>query len=614
MSEKKKVPGESPGSIRPSQLITTYGPGSIMQVEDDSVMILGLSFWNKDEEETMYERIHHPELERILKVDHFRMPKEEEKMQKSIPCQSFPLWGVCSKCDRLESHKIAPKRGSKVFHCSACKGETYPARFIVICDNGHIDDFPWVEWAHSDESGPKEICVRNPKLQFYTKGNKQALNDYVVKCLDCQSSRHCGQVASPGSLDKIIPTCSGNAPWLGTKSERCQADGKKRVKIFGLQVRATNVYFPLNVNALFIPKWLHPVQNKIKENKKALQVLIGMRPYQNDGVPNFAKIAKESELFEDEINNEKIGFDEVVKQLKLRFTPDTDGMTQNMIKNDEFNDLINAKAGAKFGSILEINDEPISEEIQTHVSRMKKLNRLTEVNVLKGFARKEAPDPFSSDQNIIYQKLSRRKTGWYPGVENRGEGFLFTLNDELLEKWESETKIKERTDVMKGSFEEWARDRQWKPDGVFGAKYMLLHSLSHALIRGLEIYSGYPTPSIKERIYTGKSFNGILIYTSSTSSDGSLGGLVKQASANNFKRLFEVTKIHTKHCSRDPLCIEEDPKAKLDSRFPSHLRYNGSACYGCILLPETCCENSNRLLDRRLLFDDKFGFFKDMQI
>ena len=90
MSEEKKVPRESPGSIRPSQLITTYGPGSIMQVEDDSVMILGLSFWNKDEEELMYQRIHHPELERILKVDHFRMPKEEEKMQKSIPCQSFP--------------------------------------------------------------------------------------------------------------------------------------------------------------------------------------------------------------------------------------------------------------------------------------------------------------------------------------------------------------------------------------------------------------------------------------------------------------------------------------------------------------------------------------------
>ena len=612
MSEKKKVPGESPGSIRPSQLITTYGPGSIMQVEDDSVMILGLSFWNKDEEETMYERIHHPELERILKVDHFRMPKEEEKMQKSIPCQSFPLWGVCSKCDRLESHKIAPKRGSKVFHCSASKGETYPARFIVICDNGHIDDFPWVEWAHSDESGPKEICVRNPKLQFYTKGNKQALSDYVVKCLDCEKSRNCGQAASPGSLNKIIPSCSGNAPWLGTKSEKCQSKDKKRVKIYGLQVRATNVYFPLNVNALFIPKWLHPVQNKIKENKKALQVLIGMRPYQNEGVPNFAKIAKESELFEDEINNEKIGFDEVVKQLKLRFTPDTDGMTQNMIKNDEFNDLINAKAGAKFGSILEINDEPISEEIQTHVSRMKKLNRLTEVNVLKGFARKEAPDPFSSDQNIIYQKLSRRKTGWYPGVENRGEGFLFTLNDELLEKWESETKIKERTDVMKGSFEEWARDRQWKPDGIFGAKYMLLHSLSHALIRGLEIYSGYPTPSIKERIYAGKNFNGILIYTSSTSSDGSLGGLVKQASKDRFKRLVEVTKIHTKHCSRDPLCIEEDPKAKFDSGFPAHLRYNGSACYGCLLLPETSCENSNRLLDRRLLFDEELGFFKDM--
>ena len=612
MSEQKKQPRESPGEIRPSQLITTYGPGSIMQVEDDSIMILGLSFWNKDEDELMFQRIHHPELERILKVDHFRMPREEEKMQKSIPCQSFPLWGVCSKCDRLEQHKIAPERGKKQYHCSNCKGDLYPARFVVICDNGHIDDFPWIEWAHSTEKeGYKEACGPNPKLQFYTKGNKQALSDYVVKCLDCDRSRNCGQAATPGSLNNIISSCSGSAPWLGTKSEKCQSSNKKRVNINGIQVRATNIYFPLNVNALFIPKWLHPIQTIIKENKKALELLIGMKPYQIDGVPNFEKIAKESAIFEKEI--EEYGIDEVTRQLEDRFTQDTEGMTQNMIKTEEFHDLINAQAGYKSGTVLEINDEPIADTIQTHFSRMKKLNRLTEVDVLKGFARKEAPDPFSSQQNIIYQKLSRRKVGWYPGVENRGEGFLFNLNEDLLQKWESQKEIIERTDIMKKSFEEWAKERQWKPEGIFGARYMLLHSLSHALIRGLEIYSGYPTPSIKERIYAGNDFNGILIYTSSTSSDGSLGGLVKQSSTDDFKKLLQVTKIHTKHCSRDPLCSEEDPKAKFDSGFPAHLRYNGSACYGCVLLPETCCENSNRLLDRKLLFDEEFGFLKDLK-
>jgi len=615
MSEAREPKRESPGDIRPSQLITTYGPGSIMQVENDSVMILGLNFWKKDEEEDMFQRIHHPELERILKVDHFRMPREEENMQKSIPCRSFPLWGVCKKCDRLESHKTAPEIRKSSFHCSYCKGELYPARFIVICENGHIDDFPWEEWAHSDaKKGPHGICKNNPKLEFYSAGNKQALSDYVVKCLDCHEQRNCGDATSPGALDKIIPKCSGSAPWLGNKNEKCERVNNKNVKIVGIQARATSVYFPLNINALFIPKWLHPVQNKIKENKSALEVLIQMEPYQKDGKPNFEKIAEESNLFTNEINNPKIGFDEVVKQLKLRFQISSDYVTQNDIKNEEFSDLFNAEAGYKDprGTILEISNEPIHNQLEAHFSKMKKLNRLTEVNVLTGFTRQEAPDPFSSREHVVFQKLSKRKAGWYPGVENRGEGFLFALNDNLLEEWESKPEIIKRTKVMKDSFFEWAKERGWDPEGEFDARYMLLHSLSHALIRGLEIYSGYPTPSIKERIYAGKNFNGILIYTSSTSSDGSLGGLVKQASKDRFKRLVEVTKIHTKHCSRDPLCIEEDPKAKFDSGFPAHLRYNGSACYGCLLLPETSCENSNRLLDRRLLFDEELGFFKDV--
>ena len=62
--------------------------------------------------------------------------------------------------------------------------------------------------------------------------------------------------------------------YVGNKNEKCEGVNNKNVKIVGIQARATSVYFPLNINALFIPKWLHPVQNKIKENKSALEVLI----------------------------------------------------------------------------------------------------------------------------------------------------------------------------------------------------------------------------------------------------------------------------------------------------------------------------------------------------
>ncbi|MBN17868.1 MAG: hypothetical protein CL758_00060 [Chloroflexi bacterium] len=481
MSEEKKIPAMSPGDIRPSQLITTFGPGSIMQTEEDSVMILGLSFWNKDTNAEMFHRIHHPELQRILRVDHFRSPKEEETMQKSIPCQSFPLWGVCTKCGRLQEHKPAPARRSSVFHCSDCRGDLYPARFIVICENGHIDDFPWIQWAHSNEkTGFKEACGKNPRLKFFAGGNKQNLADYTVKCLDCDKKRNCGQAATPGALDNIIPSCSGNAPWLGTKSEKCTGHNKKRVRIFGVQVRATNVYFPLNINALFIPKWLHPIQNVVNEKGESIKTLKKMDSFNKEGKPDWSKIAVESKLFLKEID--KYGIEEVVKQLKIRFEAikDNDEVNQNSIKKEEYHDLINAEADKQYGTFLEINDEAVANTLQTHFTRMKKLKRLTEVNVLKGFARKEAPDPFSSHQNIIYQKLSRKKQGWYPGVENRGEGFLFSLNEDLLQKWESQKNVKERTDIMKKSFEEWARDRQWKPEGIFGARYMLLHSLSHA--------------------------------------------------------------------------------------------------------------------------------------
>ena len=60
-----------------------------------------------------------------------------------------------------------------------------------------------------------------------------------------------------------------------------------------------------------------------------------------------------------------------------------------------------------------------------------------------------------------------------------------------------------------------------------GAIKVLLHSFAHLLIRQLAYDSGYDSSSISERIYASNGSNGmagILLYTASGDSEGTLGG------------------------------------------------------------------------------------------
>jgi len=124
------------------------------------------------------------------------------------------------------------------------------------------------------------------------------------------------------------------------------------------------------------------------------------------------------------------------------------------------------------------------------------------------------------------------------------------------------------------------------------------------LIRELAYTAGYGESSIRERIYCEKDSNGILLYTASNSSEGSLGGIVKNAETEDFYRLLKGAVKKSAVCSRDPLCIESETH-----EGPAHTKTNGSACYACSLLPETSCENFNQLLDRKIISDKIIGFF-----
>ena len=164
MTEDSFVYADSPGSLRPSQIITTFGPGSIVQMANDSVLIMGLQSWPSDKHR--YKILHHPFLEQILNKEEFRMPISVNK-NRVIPCTSFPKWGVCSFCGRLQEHNDSPDANKQSFMCQICKkNQLHPALFIVMCDKGHIDDFPWIEWAHKKKDFIP--CKPNPIFRFST--------------------------------------------------------------------------------------------------------------------------------------------------------------------------------------------------------------------------------------------------------------------------------------------------------------------------------------------------------------------------------------------------------------------------------------------------------------
>ncbi|HLG76287.1 MAG TPA: DUF1998 domain-containing protein, partial [Ktedonobacteraceae bacterium] len=89
---------------------------------------------------------------------------------------------------------------------------------------------------------------------------------------------------------------------------------------------------------------------------------------------------------------------------------------------------------------------------------------------------------------------------------------------------------------------------------------------------------------------SGRARGGVLLYTVQPGGDGTLGGMM--ALAAGFDRVLRAALTTIDSCSNDPLCSE--------MQFGDE-RYNGSACYACLLVSETSCEHRNTRLDRTLL-------------
>jgi hypothetical protein len=595
------------GEIRPSQLLWAYGPGALIDLPSLSVVTLGIDQWERDRCQPIVEPRLLAAVRKVLgaQVENLRSPPFQNgevvdpwsaEANIGVPVRPFPRWMRCVKCGLLspfdaglfeiKENRFRPERTRFVHKgCRGSRGDqpakdadAVPARFLLACRAGHLDDFPWHYFVHGGNSSCKGT------LRFFESGASLQTENLWVKCAACGASRSMAHAfGKPGKEN--LPSCRGRHPHLDHFDEEC--DEEARAVLLG----STNSWFPITLSALAIPQAKDPLGQLIRDGwvifqgvtAEALVPIVVQTLKATGGLPGIEKHAA-SDIWRAIEAHRSGGGEEVVGEAD--------------IKGPEWEVLTAPNPPADYPHFMskKVGTPPSFEE---RIGRVLLLERLREVNALLGFTRVEAPEEASNPyERPQMAGLARSKPDWVPANQVHGEGIFIQFDEAALRRWEVQDGVKRANSMLEGGHRGWRNSRHLDPnEGYPGIRYAMLHTLSHLLIRELALECGYNTASIRERIYADVSGAipqaGILIYTAAADSDGTLGGLVDLGKPENLGRLLAQALNRSKICSSDPLCSEHDPAKDRSLHV--------AACHACSLVAETSCERGNRYLDRSLL-------------
>jgi len=458
------------------------------------------------------------------------------------------------------------------------RAPTVPAPFVVACPSGHIDDFPWHAYVHRDAGDP---CRQ--RMQLVYSGTTGSVSDIWVYCA-CGKKRSVSD-AFGENRSLALGECTRKRPWLGIKNKdphECKHAGQLRA----IQRGATNGWFPLVRSALSIKEAASPIGQALKkcprhqvekiDSQEKLQTLLDMEMF-----PALTEF-KAEDIWQ--------------TLLKERGEIETDEIDLRLPEWNAFRNIEGSNQGDQSDFFLEAGEVP--DFLADKVDRIVLARKLLEVRALTSFTRIDYASGMDDDgMGASRAPIYKERQDWLPAVEVRGEGIFLELKEEALTAWEEEPAVQKRAAAIEQKYKEWATERGVDADDFPGARYVLLHSLAHVLMRQLALDCGYSESSVRERIYSStdpeRKMAGILLYTASADSEGSLGGLVDLGTKERFPNLIHNALENAKRCSSDPLCADHQPDV--------HATINGAACHACVLAPETSCEAFNRFLDRNFL-------------
>ena len=578
----------SHGQVRRGQVITTYGPGALIDLPRHSAIVGGLETWPKTID---LEEIPEPRLTRKLQMMTgvaaprlFAPPPDENDPRenaKGIGVWRFPEWFIVQEAssggERERSRRLVHRK--ELDEKWRFDGRPVVAtRFVRACPKGHVDDLDWRAFVH----GAADPCRQ--RLWLDERGTGGDLADLVVRC-ECGKPQRSLYEATQVEMNPL-GTCRGARPWLGRNTEEsCKLPSRLLIRT------ASNAYFPQVVSVLSLPDRGSAVEiavSKLWDDleivesasditflKKKPKIVAALAAFSNDEILEAIHKAKGGKIEE-----------KPVKQVELdALLASPEGFGDDVPIDPNF--LARRLPESSWRHSLSSND--IQAVIQVH--------RLREVLALVGFTRFEAvtPDINGEYETDVERAQIALEPTWFPAVENRGEGLFVQLNAQAVNIWQMRPAVGQRLIALARGHKRWGENRKSKR--LFpGGPYVLLHTLSHLLIQSLSMRCGYPASSIRERIYadTEAQHFGILLYTGSPDAEGTLGGLVQQARhiEDHLVQALRTSAL----CSNDPVCAYHLPGESLESRW-----LHGAACHGCALVAETSCEMRNDYLDRALV-------------
>lgn len=589
--------------------MTVAGIGAVVDLPGTSVIVRGLDTWGPGgipiSEPRLLTQVQHAlrgaGITSLRAAPSDPQTADDPFTHVGVPVTTFPRWLRCPACyqllpidgvDQLElNHRYGRRPDlAKWVHRHCAKQQTIaitrrraciPARFVVACARGHLDEFPYVDFVHQTAQTP---C---PGAQLEIRDAGSVLGPRVtISCTaGCGSTRNISSAAGTRGAANL-PRCRGRHPHLQTYGP---CDQPLKLMVLG----ASNLWFGLTVSALHLPHD-DPVAAAVAEHWDVLSaqpspdilaaIVAGMPALHALRELSAAELAAaiQSERDRRASNEEREPEpDLLAAEWELFSHPTTTR------QDDDFR-AIPTPTPAQYTGLLE---------------QVVQVERLREVQAMVGFTRIDAAA--SGDlQPAFRAPLSIGRISWVPAVERRGEGIFLELIEERVATWCAEVENHSHVHALRSAYGRWRANRDLTPDPSFPvARYLLVHTLSHLLLRQVALECGYSSASIRERLYVGtpsRPTAGILLATATSDSEGTLGGLVALAEARFLGRLLDQALEDAQTCSSDPLCAERLPEAPSD-------QLHAAACHACLFASETSCETGNRWLHRGVLVDIAHG-------
>lgn len=620
-------------TLRRAQLIQTFGVGAVFSAGGETYVVKDTRYWpiKKSDNAIDFPRLSNALGKRLISY------KSEADSREFVPVARFPRWHFCTSCKSLTISSIREDMDSNDVSGIACKKcnsnkPMNPMRFIAYCDNGHLSEINWWMWAHKNKDN--NDCKVNDSL-YYDAGGKAGgdFNEMVVGCRACNAKADLAGITSQ-SLSKsfIFPfpevskktgqKCCGSQPWLKEedrlKADECNLD--MRVEMRG----SATLYRPSVLSALDIRSEPQFSRKANKLELKAAEVILKRINKDYRGELQNILIVLEGEMddeeyqgYLDDLIEDAVAFgdfnvdentlrDLIIYELRKSLA------IEEKVSPIDLDDDIQSELYSEEYELFSKGKDVDSDNLVVHFSectnnifkRIGQVKWLREIRVFTGFKRGVGaelvpPDIFGEEK-------------WLPAIEAIGEGIYYEINDALVNDW-----IKASSETFKNRIIEQL-ERLDKLQGNFhlgintSELFLIAHTLSHLIMRDLTFRSGYSSSALRERIYIDDKGRraGILIYTTDTDSEGTLGGLVDQGRMELLPDLLESIKQAAGWCSADPICRENSEQGVEGT--------NDSACHCCSLVSETSCPYQNSGLNRILLsglgpkYDEPLGLFTYM--